>query len=109
MASLSLKKTTIGLPFRYKKDSASLFVQKFGMASLFVKKHKIKLEERRKVKNLKINNKQSFAQRGPKRRWFQSRGREKKQVKEKEKKPVLKKSDHGSVKFQVCFGVPKSP
>ena len=35
---LFVKKMTIGLPFRYNKDLASLFVKKFGMASLFVKK-----------------------------------------------------------------------
>jgi len=37
LASLFVKKMTTGLPFRYKKDLASLFVKKFGMASLFVK------------------------------------------------------------------------
>ena len=37
LASLFVKKMTTGLPFRYNKDLASLFVKKFGMASLFVK------------------------------------------------------------------------
>ena len=37
LASSFMKKMTIGLSFRYKKDLASSFVKKFVMASSFVK------------------------------------------------------------------------